>query len=116
MALVAPRLPLAVDCFCLSRQPQAGSPSSSPYNSSVQFLPQVDVQNPQVTWAYFDDSKEAQYLLSVTNSRDHNHPVMSETTHPRLPVSFPHPHSREAAMNDPLLASIPGADHRELAG
>jgi hypothetical protein len=52
-------------------------------NSSVNLPPKITSQNPQVTWAYFVDSKEARKKLEVTNSRDHNQPVIARTPHPQ---------------------------------
>jgi hypothetical protein len=68
--------------------------ASASVTSSVNFPPKITHRISQVTWAYFVDSKEAHKKQGVTNSRDHNQPVIARTPHP----------SFQYRRDDPLVA------------
>src|SRR5205085_2303293 len=55
---------------------------TSPVNSFLNFSAENDTKKARVTWAYCDESKEAQQKLDAINRCDHNQPVIAESTHP----------------------------------
>ena len=58
-------------------------PHSAPRVASlVKFPAQNAAKIPQVTGAYFSDSKGAQKKLEANTSHDHNEPIIAKTTHP----------------------------------
>ncbi len=73
----------------LAASPVRPYPSSAPnsiitVNSFVKFLAKISGKDPQVTCAYFVDSKEAQKKLEVTITHDHNELLMARLPHPEF--------------------------------